>query len=137
MHLVEVATVEYVHDKVTIAIQSITAVAFSGDEQTPDLVYLEDVVEAFLLAAGRCLSGESSPKEQDTISSMAPYSLRQVADNDASVLEVNLNVNWCARPYREREVMSPWKAIALLPGWRPKISLHDGIGRSERRGIRP
>lgn len=137
MYLVEVATVEYEHDKVTIAIQSITPVASSGHEQLLDLTYIEDVVEAFLLAAGRCLRGETSPKEQYAINSVAPYSLRQVADTDASVLGVNLTVNWGAHPYREREVMSPWKAGALLPGWRPKISLDEGIVRSELRGIRP
>jgi nucleoside-diphosphate-sugar epimerase len=137
MHLVEVATVEYEHDKVTIASESITPVASSGHEQMLDLAYIEDVVEAFLLAAGQCLRGETSPKAEDAINSAAPYSLRQAADTDASVLGVNLNVNWGAHPYREREVMSPWKAGGLLPGWRPQISLHEGIVRSELRGIRP
>lgn len=120
-----------------IASQSATPLAFSGGEQMLDLVYIEDVVDAFQLAADRLVSGKSKPKEHFAVSSGTPCSLRQIADVYASVLGVNLNVDWGARPYRVREVMVPWSAGEPIPGWRPRTSLREGIVRSERFEVNP
>jgi len=38
-----------------------------------------------------------------------------------------LNINWGARPYREREVMTPWENGVLVPGWTPKMDIVEGI----------
>jgi len=38
-----------------------------------------------------------------------------------------LNINWGVRPYREREVMMPWEKGEVVPGWKPQISMTNGI----------
>jgi hypothetical protein len=37
-----------------------------------------------------------------------------------------LNIEWGGRPYRDREVMVPWKGIPV-PGWKAKVNVEEGI----------
>lgn len=37
------------------------------------------------------------------------------------------NVTLSERPYRSREVMTPWSSRNQLPFWRPEIDLKTGI----------
>jgi len=99
----------------------------SGGEQLVDLVYVDDVVDAFLMAGKRLLSGEAQPKEEFAVSSGKPMPLKDIVALYAAVCDVDLRVDWGARPYREREVMVPWHTGAALPGWSARTSLEDGI----------
>jgi len=103
----------------------------SEGEQLLDLVYIDDVVEAFLLVGKRLLREESERKEEYAVSSGRPLSLREIVAIYAAVCGADLKVRWGARPYRAREVMVPWNAGAALPGWAPRVSLEKGIGRVE------
>jgi hypothetical protein len=38
----------------------------------------------------------------------------------------NLNIEWGGLPYRDREVMKPWKG-EVLKGWKAQKSLEQGI----------
>jgi nucleoside-diphosphate-sugar epimerase len=38
-----------------------------------------------------------------------------------------LDADWGAWKYRAREVLRPWMGGQHLPGWRPEISLEEGI----------
>ena len=42
----------------------------------------------------------------------------------------NVQVEWGAKPYREREVMVPWSEGTLPPGWKPRINLSNGIRKT-------
>jgi nucleoside-diphosphate-sugar epimerase len=106
-------------------------IPFSAGDQMIDLVYIDDVVDAFLIAAERLLAGECRGKEEFAVSSMAPCSLREVAAAYAAVLGTTLNIDWGARPYRKREVMRPWQDGLPIPGWRPIVPLSEGILRTE------
>jgi len=105
------------------------ALDMSGGDQLIDLVYIDDVVEAFLKAGTRLLLDESGAKEEYAVSSGNPITLRQVVATYAHVLGADLTVRWGARPYRAREVMVPWSTGEPLPGWSPKVPLEEGFRR--------
>jgi len=110
---------------------SIVPVPFSAGEQLIDLVHIDDVIEAFMIAANRLIATDKPLKEAFAVSSGAPLTLRRIADMYALIKRQNLNIDWGARPYRAREVMIPWSSGLCLPGWSPKIKLAQGMEHLE------
>lgn len=105
------------------------ALAMSPGEQLIDLVHIDDVIQAFLLAAQRLLAGEVVGAESYGVSSGRPIPLRDLVAIYSQVSGCRLNIEWGGRPYRTREVMVPWSTGASLPGWHPCVSLEEGIRR--------
>ena len=103
----------------------------SGGEQWIDLVYIDDVIKAFLAAALRIMEPGHGVNETFAVSSNSPLPLRQLVELWQKVTGKKINVQWGARPYRPREVMRPWSAGLLLPGWRASVTLEDGIRQME------
>ncbi len=94
-------------------------------EQLLDILYVSDIVSGFSHLVD--LLGSNEPLgEQYVLSSGKQRSLRSLADVFASVSGRKLNIEWGGRPYRDREVMIPWKG-PILPGWEPKVDLELGI----------
>lgn len=101
--------------------------SMSPGEQQIDLVYIDDVVDAFILAAHRLMQGKVSSHEQYSVSTGAPISLRDLVNILSEVFVRPINVAWGARPYRPREVMVPWVGGVWLDGWYPKFTLDKGL----------
>lgn len=101
--------------------------AMSPGDQLIDLVYIDDVVNAFQIAAARLMAGQVSVPENYGVSSGNPIPLKKLVEIYEQLIGVNLPIHWGGRPYREREVMRPWNYFATLPGWEPKISIKEGI----------
>lgn len=101
--------------------------------QLIDIVYVDDVVDAFTLA-GKYLS-EYKYDYCGTygVSSMNPIPLQQVVKIFEEVAGKKLSIEWGGRPYRQREIMIPWKTFKTLPGWSPKINLREGIKKFLRQ----
>lgn len=92
-----------------------------------DLVHVRDIVRAYERAAERLLAGEVDGLESYALSSQKATSMRELVDLFGRVAGKPLAADWGARAYRAREVLEPWTGGAALPGWRPEISLEDGI----------
>ncbi len=99
----------------------------SPGEQLIDIVYIDDVIEAFLLAGKMLAASEYDNCGIYGVSSTNPVSLREVVKIFEKVAGKKLAIEWGGRPYRTREIMVPWKSYKLLPGWSPKIPLEEGI----------
>jgi len=99
----------------------------SAGEQLIDLVHIDDVVEAYLIAANRLFEENVSQHETYAVSSGQPLPLRKLVELYAAVTEQVVPVNWGTRPYRDREVMVPWNRGRVIAGWSPKISLAEGF----------
>jgi len=97
--------------------------------QLLDLVYIDDVVDAFL-AAERTLRDGGAVQRRYGISSGQPLSLRQLVATFEDAVGVRLQVKWGARPDRTRDVFVPWTGFDAPPGWRPRVALRDGLRRS-------
>ena len=104
--------------------------AMSPGEQLVDLVYLDDVVEAYLEAARR-LSEPEVQQEAYAVSSGSPIRLKELVQIYSRVTGIPVPVEWGHRPYRFREVMIPWNKGRSLPGWLPRINIEEGIRRME------
>jgi nucleoside-diphosphate-sugar epimerase len=108
-----------------------TELLMSAGEQLLDLVYIDDVINAFLAAGQTVFDPSESKFRSYAVTSGKPLSLREVVDVYNSVAEDRVRVVWGGRPYRDREVMIPWSGGNSIPGWEPTVSLHDGLLRCE------
>lgn len=99
----------------------------SPGEQLIDLVYIEDVVDAFLVAKDMLLEENTIKNEHYMVSSGNPIKLRDLIRIYEKITGKKLNIEWGGLPYRKREVMVPYTKGNILPGWSPKIDLEKGI----------
>lgn len=97
-------------------------------KQVIDLIYVDDVVRAYCSAldylAQAAPVGISPPRY--AVTGGDPRPLREIIEIYGEIVGKKIAVNWGARDYREREMMSPWSGEPL-PGWRPSVSLEEGI----------
>lgn len=100
--------------------------AMSPGEQRVDLLHIDDVVAGFLVLANRLADPSAPLLPEYVLSSGHPRSLRELASMFEQVNGVRLPIEWGGRPYREREVMEPYRGN-ILPGWSPKVSLEAGM----------
>ena len=99
----------------------------SPGEQLIDIVHVDDVARAYVLAVKRLLAEQVDGHEKYAVSSGKPIRLRDLAGMFEKISGKPLNIVWGGREYREREVMVPWNNGPSLPGWSPEITLEDGI----------
>lgn len=104
--------------------------AMSPGEQLLDMVFIDDVVAAYIRAdyllenepadiAGACYA----------VSSGAPISLKNVVSIYERIVDRKVPIQWGGRPYRTREVMIPCQG-KILPGWSPIVNIEEGIRRT-------
>lgn len=105
--------------------------SMSPGEQLLDLVYIDDVVEAYIQAASFLESLTPINNAVYSVSSGAPLPLKDVVAIYGRVTGKALPILWGQRPYRTREVMVPWNTGDSLPGWHPTVGLEEGIRRME------
>lgn len=89
----------------------------SAGEQIMDILHIDDVVEGFVHLAEMLQKGEEL-RDEYVLSSSQQMTLRELAVKFEQEHNVHLNIEWGARPYRVREVMTPYKGN-VLPGWKP------------------
>lgn len=110
-----------------------TSLGMSPGEQLVDLVYIDDVIDAFMLAYEQLADGsQQSAMEEYGVSCGAPLPLREIAALYAQVSGKPLAIDWGGRPYRDREVMVPWHSYRSVPGWQPKVDLATGLALFHR-----
>ena len=113
-----------------------TPLAMSAGDQLVDLVYIDDVIEAFKIAEARLWLETETQHEIYSVSSGNPMPLRAIVELYNEIVDHGLKIDWGARPYRSREVMIPWDGNPGLPGWTPRVSLADGLLRMHREDSR-
>lgn len=110
-------------------IKTKTPLLMSPGKQLIDIVHIEDIISAYIKLIE--LINSESPLIKDSkefgISSFARIPLVELASVFEEVTGKKLNIKWGALPYREREVMEPWKKFKTIPDWSPKITLEQGI----------
>lgn len=103
--------------------------AMTRGEQQIQLVHIDDVVEAFVVAANRVRRQKGTGHNRFAVRSGPPIRVRDLVALVENVAHCRIPVRWGARRYRAREVMKPWTGGQQLPGWSARIGLRDGIAR--------
>lgn len=101
------------------------ALAMSEGNQLLDPVYVDDAVRAFVVAGD--IDRQSEPLSRYSISSGNLISLRDYVATLERATGKRVPIHWGARPYRPREMFTPWTWAPPLPGWEPQISLEEGF----------
>ena len=101
----------------------------SEGRQRIDLTYIDDVVDAFIVAATRICGQRDAQHERYAVCSKERPSLRELIELIGKIMGSSLNVTWGGRPYRAREVMEPWSPPQVLPDWKTRVSLQKGLKR--------
>ena len=98
----------------------------SEGNQLLDLVYIDDVINAYIRAY-ELLSEGIITNETYGVSSGQRISLKNLVYKINEISGDQLPVTFGSRPYRDREVMEPWTTYNTLPGWNPNVTLENGI----------
>lgn len=110
------------------SLQSGEKIEMSPGEQLLDLVHIDDVIRAYLLCAKEL--EESKEKYSHTryaVSSGHAISVRSLVDLIEKLCQKKINAVFGGRPYRQREVMFPWRGGNRPREWIPQVSLTDGL----------
>ncbi|MGB4346453.1 MAG: NAD(P)-dependent oxidoreductase [Burkholderiaceae bacterium] len=100
----------------------------SPGDQLLDLVHINDVTRAFSICAQQLLQGASCRQhERYAVSSGATVSVRELVALLEQLSGKAINVTFGARPYRAREVMSPWLTDRHPPAWKAEIDTRSGL----------
>lgn len=98
----------------------------SPGDQIVDFTHVENSVDA-LLSAIQWTEQNPGRFQDFIVSGGEPVKLRELIGLIEEVTQFKFPVLWGERPYRNREVMTPWKDAPSLPGYSPKISLREGF----------
>lgn len=109
--------------------QNTNGLEMSPGDQLLNIVYIDDVIEAFVAAIALLEKGPQYKNDSFAVSANDDeiISLRELVGLYSDVTGTTPNIKFGARPYRAREVMQPWTNGTRVPNWKPKISLRDGI----------
>lgn len=103
-------------------------IALSDGEQDYDVVHIDDVVRAFRMAGEQLLQSEGWKNEIFQVCATEPLTLRQTVELMFKVNDWPCGIaDWGHRPKPEREIRRLIRLYTPLPGWRPQISIEEGL----------
>ncbi|WP_078555141.1 NAD-dependent epimerase/dehydratase family protein [Bacillus alkalicellulosilyticus] len=107
-----------------------TELKMSPGEQLLDLLYIDDVINAYVIAGNRLLEERNlSVFEKFQVRSNRPLKLKQIVQLFEEISAFKLLIHWGGINYREGEIMIPWQGEEILPNWKPYFSLKEGLKR--------
>jgi nucleoside-diphosphate-sugar epimerase len=99
-------------------------------EQKIDLIHVDDVCRAYDCAIAMVV--EKPPAHRVFgVSGGNPIGLRDLVELFERVRGAKCNINWGKRPYRDYEIMEPYRGYESPPGWTPQVKLEDGLRNLE------
>lgn len=104
-----------------------TTLLLSPGEQFMDLLYIDDVINAYLVASAHLLDDNVRGYERYSVGSKKRIQLMKLIPLVEKISEKKIRVKWGALDYRPGEIMVPWQNGSPLPGWEQSISLEQGI----------
>lgn len=96
-------------------------------EQHINLVYVDDVIQSFLVAYNLISTPTFYGHNHYRVASQEDIKLKELIELYQKLLGKRIEINWGAKPYRNREMFETPSYGEPLPGWLPKVSLEDGI----------
>ena len=100
--------------------------ALSPGDQLLDLVYLDDVVRGFVVAAEGLRSG-SIDAGRYRLDTGERVSIKTLVSAIGTIAGRSPAVEFGAKPYPPNQIMVPLETGPRLPGWVPAVSLEQGL----------
>jgi nucleoside-diphosphate-sugar epimerase len=103
------------------------SVALTPGQQNRDFVYIDDAVAACLACLDH--AAQFMPNEVVDVGSGTAVSIRHFAECGKRITAAGTRLDFGALPYRPNELMHSQADLSRLSalGWRPKVSLEDGL----------
>lgn len=103
--------------------------SMSLGEQLIDISFIDNVIDAFIrmLWLMQRLDAKNHCGKSYFVHSSKQFSLRSLSKIFEQATAKKLNIKWGERSYRKREVMHPYRIGKQVPGWKPVVSLEQGI----------
>lgn len=101
--------------------------ALSPGEQYVDYIYIDDIVDAYIQSVNLLIENKLKGFNKYYLNSDTPLKLKEIVNICEEVFGKKLHVNFGARPYRVREVMTTYRKGRRLPNWYPKYSFKGGL----------
>ncbi|HHH1461243.1 TPA: NAD-dependent epimerase/dehydratase family protein, partial [Yersinia enterocolitica] len=98
----------------------------SEGNQEIELVHINDICSAYKTAILKLQDGQPGYANVYSVDTGSRMSLKKLVKLYEKVNDVTLNINWGARPPREREIMRLCTNLTVLPNWSPTIPLDEG-----------
>lgn len=102
----------------------------SAGEQEMDLLYIDDIVDG-LICASELLEKIEQNFNVYSLSSNKPMPLRRIIEIYEQINGILVNIEWGALPYRDNEIMKVMVPSDILPSWKSRVSLEDGLRKME------
>ncbi len=112
------------------SVQNNVKLMMSPGEQLVNLVYIDDILEAFINAMSHLPNTDKS--DRFAVSSSKQISLREIVAVYSEAVGKKVPVVWGGQPYRFREILVPWNNYEPVPNWNPKVNLFEGIIKMEK-----
>ncbi len=104
------------------------ALSLTDGGQDYDVVYIDDVVQAFVMA-GEHLADGKWENECFQIVPEQTYTLRQTVEKLLQIDSSKAQLEWGTRPSPEREICKAVRLYPTVPGWQPRVTLEEGLRR--------
>lgn len=101
----------------------------SKGEQLIDLIYIDDVINAFIKLI-EILDSPYKTLAKNKIFALHTKdrkTLRELSEIFEQVIGKKLNIIWGAKPYMKRENFIPFEGGDILPNWNERFTFKDGI----------
>lgn len=96
----------------------------SAGEQEVDIVHIDDVVKSLEIAISVIRSDSKFGKEI-AIATGNPIPLKKWVELFEKQKDLNLQIEWGAKPYKNREIFKTWKNFEVLYEIKPRITFFD------------
>ncbi len=102
----------------------------SPGQQHLHLVHVADLVRGFEIAVREVYQLNPSERRLYRMPAQKMLTLHELVEI-FNILnpQYPVKVRWGGTAYRQREVMYPWDAGQILPGWQAEITIEDGLRR--------
>lgn len=107
----------------------------SPGEQLIDLVYIDDVINAFIKAYEYLANDVGVIYKKFGVSSGTGINLKDLISLYEQILCKETFINWGAREYRKREVLILWRSFEKLPNWKCNVGLEEGLKKISSNSI--